>query len=126
MADGTKLSCEIHTDGAVLTILYQPAVGGLQVETPSGEWIEIPPTPYEFVVNTGLCMQRISNDRFRAANHRVRKIDQERLSVPFFVELGIQTAFESFPSADQELMYPPTTYGDYIMDSNKRFVEYQR
>ena len=34
-----------HTDYGVLTLLMQDDVGGLQIETESGKWIDVPPIP---------------------------------------------------------------------------------
>jgi isopenicillin-N synthase len=62
--DGTRLGCETHTDGSLITILYQPVVGGLQVESENG-WIEMEPSKENFVVNTGKCMSYLSNSNFK-------------------------------------------------------------
>ena len=34
-----------HTDYGVLTLLMQDDVGGLQIETKGGDWIDVPPVP---------------------------------------------------------------------------------
>mmetsp|Transcript_5807 Transcript_5807/g.8129 ORF Transcript_5807/g.8129 Transcript_5807/m.8129 type:complete len:331 (-) Transcript_5807:75-1067(-) len=124
--DGVPLSCEVHTDGCMLTLLYQPEVGGLQVDTGNGKWVEMEPTPGAFVVNTGLCLQRWTNDRFTASNHRVRLLTQQRVSVPFFLEPEYDAVMELVVRNGEEKKYPTVTYGEYITEANKRFKEYQR
>jgi isopenicillin N synthase-like dioxygenase len=54
-----------HTDYGMLTILLQDDIGGLQVKTSQGEWVQAPPTP-----------------------HRVRNLStsHDRLSFPFFLD----------------------------------------
>ena len=125
--DGTKLGCETHKDGSLITILFQPEVGGLQVEY-DGVWHELEPSDTEFVINTGLCMTRYSNGVYNAANHRVRCSNKERISVPFFVELSPFTIINSSykGSSEEAALYPPISYLDYITESIKRFKEYQR
>jgi isopenicillin-N synthase len=125
--DGTKLGCETHRDGCLITLLFQPEVGGLQVEY-DGVWTELPPSDADFVVNTGLCMTRWTNGVYKAANHRVRVSNQERISVPFFVEHSPYTIITSAyrNSSEEEAVYPPISYLEYITESNKRFKEYQR
>ena len=93
--DGTVLGCEIHKDSVAVTILYQPSVGGLQIES-QGEWIEVDPEPYDFVVNTGMLMERWTNGFYHAANHRVRASTEERISVPFFMEPSVHSIIEPF------------------------------
>lgn len=34
-----------HTDHEVLTMVLQDEVGGLEVQTPDGEWMDVPPIP---------------------------------------------------------------------------------
>ncbi len=120
----------------MLTLLYQPEVGGLQVDVGNGTWAEMEPTPYAcyailirlsgaFVVNTGLCLQRWTNDRFTASNHRVRLLTQQRVSVPFFLEPEYDAVIEPIVG-NQDKKYDTTTYGEYITEANKRFKEYRR
>jgi isopenicillin N synthase-like dioxygenase len=73
-----------HSDAGALTLLLQDDVGGLQVETDDG-WLDVAPCAGALVVNVGDMMQIWSNDRCRAAVHRVRPItDRPRFSIPFF------------------------------------------
>jgi isopenicillin N synthase-like dioxygenase len=74
-----------HTDPGVLTLLLQDETGGLQAATRAGEWIDVPPRPGTIVVNLGDVMQVWTNDRYRAAIHRVVPMtERSRFSIPFF------------------------------------------
>jgi isopenicillin N synthase-like dioxygenase len=74
-----------HTDPGVLTLLLQDDTGGLQTQSRDGEWIDVPPQPGTIVVNLGDCMQSWTNDRWRAAVHRVVPMTrQRRFSIPYF------------------------------------------
>ncbi len=53
-----------HSDYGSITLLFQDEVGGLEVQTASGEWIAAPPIPGTVVVNTGDLMQRWTNHVF--------------------------------------------------------------
>eukprot|EP01126_Amoeba_proteus_P014330 TRINITY_DN1626_c0_g1_i11.p1 TRINITY_DN1626_c0_g1~~TRINITY_DN1626_c0_g1_i11.p1 ORF type:complete len:303 (-),score=57.53 TRINITY_DN1626_c0_g1_i11:604-1440(-) len=45
--------CGVHTDYGCVTIVNQDTVGGLQVQTLDGKWIDGPPLPGTFVINIG-------------------------------------------------------------------------
>eukprot|EP01062_Namystynia_karyoxenos_P056145 TRINITY_DN47103_c0_g1_i1.p1 TRINITY_DN47103_c0_g1~~TRINITY_DN47103_c0_g1_i1.p1 ORF type:complete len:890 (+),score=269.38 TRINITY_DN47103_c0_g1_i1:73-2670(+) len=129
------LACDTHTDGAVLTFLYQAEVGGLQVEAldEAGRrrWLDVPVTPNALVVNTGIGMQRLVNGLWNATNHRVLWTGQERLSVPFFFEPHFDAPLTPLPnavkaSAGGAARYPPVQYGAYLVENNKRHREYAR
>ena len=60
-----------HHDAGFLTLLMQHGVGGLQVENPDGEWIDVPPRDDAFVVNLGEMLQRMTGNYFVATTHRV-------------------------------------------------------
>lgn len=125
--DGTKIGIETHTDGCLLTILYQP-IEGLQVDDSKGNWIDVKPSKTDFVVNTGELMKRWTNNVYQAANHRVKFINRNRVSVPYFTEPGYNCIIESYtPNHPEEGSYfPPIYYGEFLKNSMKRYKEYQR
>jgi isopenicillin N synthase-like dioxygenase len=73
-----------HTDPGVLTLLLQDDIGGLQTRALDGSWLDVPPIPGTVVVNLGDCMQVWTNDRYRAAIHRVLPVPDRRFSIPYF------------------------------------------
>lgn len=88
-----------HTDAGALTVLLQDQVGGLQVEV-GDRWVDVPPVQGTLVINTGDMMQVWSNDRFRAAVHRVLPRDTvERFSLPYFYNPSYETDYTPLPAA---------------------------
>ena len=74
-----------HTDPGTLTLLLQDDTGGLQAESLDHGWIDVPPSAGTIVVNLGDCMQAWTNDRYRAAVHRVVPMTRNRrFSIPYF------------------------------------------
>lgn len=75
----------MHTDMSCITIVYQDEVGGLQVKSRDGKWMDILPCEGTLVVNIGDLLQAWSNDKFRSSEHRVvlRKL-VNRFSLAFF------------------------------------------
>ncbi|KAL1328953.1 hypothetical protein HN51_046127 [Arachis hypogaea] len=76
----------MHTDMSCITILYQDEIGGLQVKTNDGEWIDIKPSEGTLVVNIGDMLQAWSNDKLRSSEHRVvlKQPCVNRFSLAFF------------------------------------------
>ena len=92
-----------HTDPGVLTLLLQDDTGGLQVQARDGSWLDIPPTPGTIVVNLGDCMQAWTNDRYRAAVHRVLPMTrQRRFSIPYFSNPLRDAVIEPIPALSVE------------------------
>jgi isopenicillin-N synthase len=126
-SDGTRLGCETHRDGSLITILYQP-IEGLQVEDDQLGWINVTPSDTNYVINTGECMSRWTNNVYQAANHRVKFMNIERASIPYFTEPHYECLIESYTPhrPEDEALHSPIKYGIYIAESNKKFKEYQR
>lgn len=103
-----------HTDAGALTILLQDDVGGLQVEADGG-WIDVDPLPGAFVVNIGDMTQVWSNDRYRAALHRVRPMrGRARYSIPFFYNPSYETDVRPLPAPDAgPPRYRPINWGEF-------------
>lgn len=46
-----------HTDYGTVTLLFQDMSGGLQVKTPEGTWLDVPPKEGAIVINAGLSLR---------------------------------------------------------------------
>lgn len=85
LADLGPTALGYHTDPGIITLLIQDNIGGLQTESYTHGWIDVPPQSGTIVVNLGDCMQAYTNDRYRAAVHRVVPMTKRRrFSIPYF------------------------------------------
>jgi isopenicillin N synthase-like dioxygenase len=106
-----------HCDFGFITILAQDDVGGLQVMSPAGEWLDVPPVDGAFVMNVGEMLHRWSNGRLRSTPHRViNRSGRERYSCPFFFDPHVGTVIAPLPSTigDEGVQYAPTHFGDFL------------
>jgi len=122
-ADGTKVSFESHEDVSLITVLYQPEVANLQVETLNG-YCDIPSSDNCFLVNAGGYMAHITNNYFKAPIHRVKFVNAERLSLPYFVMLGYDSTITPFTPHDPHAppVKPPMSYGHYFSKGRHQLV----
>ena len=112
-----------HSDYGSFTLLFQDAVGGLEVRNAHGEWIEAPFIPETVIVNTGDLMQRWTNHVFCSTKHRVRipqdqRAKQSRYSIAFFCHPNHDTeisCLETCQTVERPPLYPPITAGDYLL-----------
>ncbi len=126
--DGVALGCETHVDSGIMTILYQDKKGGLQVQNRhSLEWHDVPHDPNAFVINTGLALEYLTNGRMKATNHRVLFNQEERISIPFFFEPSYDFKLDpKYLDINENLIYNIDSYEDFLTNSLKKFVEYDR
>ncbi|ETS80346.1 hypothetical protein PFICI_07875 [Pestalotiopsis fici W106-1] len=86
-----------HTDWGSITFVF-PRSGGLEVETPSGEWLEVPLVPGGVVVNIGDALHLWSGRALKSTLHRISfdrlPIDQDRWSIAYFVNANNDSRLE--------------------------------
>jgi isopenicillin N synthase-like dioxygenase len=87
-----------HTDSGALTVLMQDEHPGLEVLR-HGRWSLVRPVAGALTINIGDIVQVWSNDRYKAALHRVVVADprHERYSIPFFLNPSYETTYEPLP-----------------------------
>jgi len=118
-----QLRAGAHTDYGALTILLgQDRPGGLEVQSPSGEWIPGRTAPHSFVINIGDLMMRWSNDTRISTPHRVANPPpgsgdvSRRLSMAYFCNPNDGLMIECLPTcanADSPPRYPPIRAGQH-------------
>ncbi|KQT63982.1 MULTISPECIES: isopenicillin N synthase family dioxygenase [unclassified Aureimonas] len=84
---GSDQGVGAHKDGGLVTVLLQDVTPGLRVRTEDGVWIDAPPVPGTFVINTGELLELATNGFVRADVHGVvtPAAGTERFSVAFFL-----------------------------------------
>ncbi len=116
-ADDT-IGAGTHTDYGNLTLLATDDVGGLEVRTRDGEWIEAPALPGAFVVNIGDCLMRWTNDVYVSTPHRVvNRSARERYSIAFFYDPNPDAEVAVIPTCiapGEPVHYPPVLAADYL------------
>ncbi len=105
-----------HTDPGVITLLLQDETGGLQTHSRSDDWVDVPPRPGTIVVNLADSLQVWTNDRYRAAVHRVTPMDgARRFSIPFFFNPELEATIQPIAElCEGPPRYRPFTWREFI------------
>jgi len=107
-----------HNDFGCLTILAQGKVGGLQVLSPGGAWVDVPVIPGAFVVNVGDMLNRWSNGLLKSTPHRViNSTGKERYSCAFFFDPNVATEIAPLGccvTADRPAAFEPINFGAFL------------
>lgn len=110
-----------HTDIGSFTILSSDkAIGGLQVQTADGEWVDAVPPDGVFMINIGDILERWTNGMWRATLHRVVNPPAEyahtfRQSVGMFHKPNLDAVIECIPSCvapGETPRFPPVLAGE--------------
>lgn len=105
-----------HTDFGCLTILAQDDVGGLQVRSIAGKWLDVPQRQGCLVVNVGDMLHRLSNGRLLSTPHRViNRSGRERYSCPFFFDPHVNTVIQPLPGTGKP-HFTPLKFADFLRD----------
>ncbi len=108
-----------HRDFGCITLLAQDRVGGLEVRTPDGDWIGVPPSPGALVMNVGDMLHRWSNGHLLSTPHRVVQSDRERFSAAFFFDPHMSTVVEPLPSCIDDgnpSAFGPIEFAAFVRD----------
>jgi isopenicillin N synthase-like dioxygenase len=109
-----QLGAGAHTDYGCVTLLATDEVGGLEVRSRAGDWVQAPSIPDAFVCNIGDCLMRWTNDVYLSTPHRVvSPAGRERYSVAFFLDPNPDAVVAPLPGVTSAL-YPPITGADYL------------
>lgn len=109
----------MHTDMSCLTIVYQDDIGGLQVRSKDGNWLDINPGEETLVVNIGDLLHAWSNGKLRSSEHRVilkECKNRNRFSLAFFwcFEDSKVIAAPNEVVGDELRFYEPFLCSDYL------------
>ncbi|MDZ8025086.1 MAG: 2-oxoglutarate and iron-dependent oxygenase domain-containing protein [Nostoc sp. DedQUE11] len=111
-----------HSDYGSITLLFQDEVGGLEVRTTAGEWIQAAAITDTVIVNTGDLMQRWTNHVFCSTKHRVMipnddRVNQSRYSMAFFCHPNddVEIACLESCKTGKSPIYPSILAGEYLL-----------
>jgi isopenicillin N synthase-like dioxygenase len=110
-----------HADYGCFTMLdRQAGVGGLQIKSMEGTWIDAPMYEGSYTINVGDLLARMTGDRWRSTPHRVLPPpadvpSEELLSLVFFHEFDGDAQVETLPPpAGGGVMHEPVVADEYI------------
>jgi isopenicillin N synthase-like dioxygenase len=107
-----------HKDYGFLTILAQDAKGGLELRSPEGDLVAVPPRPTSFIVNAGDMLSEITAGAIRSAPHRViNRAGIGRYSIPFFYDPDFDARFDSLPQFSA---------GEFLLAKFNKFYQYRK
>ncbi|KAH6888607.1 hypothetical protein B0T10DRAFT_488502 [Thelonectria olida] len=114
-----------HSDYGSITLLFQDNRGGLQVKSPTGQFVDATPIEGTVVINAGDLLARWSNDTIKSTIHRVveppRKVEDSyppRYSIAYFCNPNFKSHIEALPgtyATEEEKKYEGINSGDYLV-----------
>jgi isopenicillin N synthase-like dioxygenase len=127
---GEAIRAGAHGDINLITLLLGAEEAGLELLTREGQWIPANPPEGALVVNVGDMLERLTNHMLPSTIHRVRNPDAararfSRYSMPFFLHLRSDFAFETLPqciTADNPDRYPVSITADQFLQQRLREI----
>jgi isopenicillin N synthase-like dioxygenase len=112
-----------HTDYGSITLLFQDARGGLQVESPNGTFVDATPIEGTIVINAGDLLARWSNDQIKSTKHRVveppakQETYPPRYSIAYFCNPNFSKDIEAIPGtySGGVKKYETINSGEYLV-----------
>ncbi|KAK4032227.1 hypothetical protein C8A01DRAFT_50941 [Parachaetomium inaequale] len=120
-----------HSDYGSVTFLFQDKRGGLQVQSPSGAFVDATPIEGTCVVNAGDLLARWSNDTIKSTVHRVVEppaFEEEgeeypaRYSIAYFCNPNFKDFIEAIPgtyATEADKKYEGINSGEYLIQRLK-------
>ena len=116
--DEKEFGAAEHKDYGFLTILAQDHHGGLEVRSPAGDIVPVPPRTDAFVINVGDMLSEITGGRFKSPLHRViNKAGVARYSIPYFFDPNFDARFASMPEVSA---------GEYLLGKFNKFYKHRK
>ena len=106
-----------HDDSCALSILWQDAKGGLQIQTPTGEWLAVPKVDGGVSIHFGDAIEPLTSKMLKATPHRVLG-PGGRQSMGFFLEPNLDAKllpFEGLPDHDSGEDVEVDTYASSLL-----------
>lgn len=111
-----------HTDYECFTLLFATAPG-LQIVDKKGAWIDVPLVDGAMIMNIGDMMEIMSNGRYVATRHRVKKVREERYSFPLFHACDYDHVIA--PIVEGEMpRYAPLKCGEHLYNQTAQTFAY--
>ncbi|GAB6020718.1 hypothetical protein CHUAL_003382 [Chamberlinius hualienensis] len=89
--DLDTLRCGDHSDYGIITLNFQDQVGGLEMlDRKTGNWVHVPYIEGTVLIQTGLAIEKMTDDLFTGTRHRVKKVGTngtaKRQSITLFAQ----------------------------------------
>ncbi len=111
-----------HTDYECFTLLFATAPG-LQVVDKQGEWVDVPLVEGAMIMNISDMMEIMSNGRWLATKHRVRKVKEERYSFPLFFSCDYDHVVAPI-TLNEAPRYQPLRGGEHLHNQTAQTFAY--